>query len=214
MNIAVKRSQRQGSGGGYGSRELFLLFKTGYPPVYLFAVGNDPLRGRLIMQKHHLPPQLLLCSRQQKHCTFTEGIWDTPNGIWVHLEGKTGSICVFNLAFCTKQCNLEIHLLRHMQITSRFLMAIQRSILSEYHRQLARYLCGVSQVSALEAAKLGASFLFNEKFNEIFYLMKNFKHMQKQRGYNTPPYTHHPDSTIIQITLHLFHLSTFLLKHF
>lgn len=66
-----------------------------------------------------------------------------------------------------------------MQITSRFLMAIQRSILSEYHRQLARYLCGASQVSALEAAKLGASFLFNEKFNEIFYLMKNFKHMQK-----------------------------------
>lgn len=96
-------------------------------------------------------------------------------GFGIHLEGKTGSICVFKLAFCTKQCNLEIHLLWHMQITSCFLTATQCSILSEYHRQLARYLCVASQVSALEAAKLGASFLFNE----IFYLMKNFKHMQK-----------------------------------
>lgn len=33
---------RQGSGGGYGPRELFCFLRTGYPLTYLYAVVNDP----------------------------------------------------------------------------------------------------------------------------------------------------------------------------
>lgn len=63
---------------------------------------------------------------------------------------------VVNLAFCTKQCNLEISLLGLCTSASYFLIAIQCSIPQRYHRQLARDLCLVSQVSILEAAKLVA----------------------------------------------------------
>lgn len=48
---AIKGSQKQGTGGGHGSRQFFGFFppKTGYPLMYPYAVLNDPSRGKLLM---------------------------------------------------------------------------------------------------------------------------------------------------------------------
>lgn len=79
----------EGSGGGYGSKELFL--KTGYPLMYLHAVVNYPLseegcsHRRATAERIGLP--LLTCITQQ--------VANPPSAL--------------NLAFYTKQYNLEIN---------------------------------------------------------------------------------------------------------